>query len=60
MALLITANCDAVPRGIGRPSTDRLLWVDSICIDQTPERTPERNQPISDGTNFQYYTEYLY
>ncbi|KAH8742271.1 heterokaryon incompatibility protein-domain-containing protein [Diaporthe sp. PMI_573] len=33
--LPITANCDAALRSLRQQSEDRLLWVDSICIDQT-------------------------
>lgn len=46
-ALPITANCDAALRSLRRQSEDRLLWVDSICIDQTPEGTSERNQQVA-------------
>lgn len=46
-ALPVTANCDAALRSLRRQSEDRLLWVDSICIDQTPEGTSERNQQVA-------------
>lgn len=46
-ALPITANCYAALRSLRRQSEDRLLWVDSICIDQTPEGTPERDQQVA-------------
>lgn len=46
-ALPITANCDTALRSLRRQSEDRLLWVDSICIDQTPEGTSERNQQVA-------------
>lgn len=45
--LPITANCDAALRSLRLPSQERLLWVDSICIDQTPEGTAERNQQVA-------------
>lgn len=45
--LPITANCDAALRSLRLPSQERLLWVDSICIDQTPEGTPERNKQVA-------------
>ena len=34
-ALPITANCEAALRRLRRRSKTRLLWIDSICIDQT-------------------------
>lgn len=47
LTLPITANCDAALRSLRRPSEDRLLWVDSICIDQTAEGTFERNHQVA-------------
>jgi hypothetical protein len=40
----ITANCEAALRRLALPKKSRLLWVDSICIDQTS--IPERNQQV--------------
>ncbi|KAI8625026.1 heterokaryon incompatibility protein-domain-containing protein [Xylariaceae sp. FL1651] len=45
--LPITANCDAALRQLRCTSEDRVMWVDSICIDQTPEGIRERNTQVS-------------
>ncbi|KAI1778623.1 heterokaryon incompatibility protein-domain-containing protein [Hypoxylon cercidicola] len=45
--LPITANCDAAMRRLRRTSEDRVLWIDSICIDQTPEGVEERNTQVA-------------
>ncbi|GAP88207.1 putative heterokaryon incompatibility protein [Rosellinia necatrix] len=46
-ALPITANCDAALRQLRCTSESRVLWVDSICIDQTPEGVLERNSQVA-------------
>jgi hypothetical protein len=45
LALKITTNCEAALRHLRHPSQPRVLWVDSICIDQSS--IPEKNQQIS-------------
>jgi hypothetical protein len=45
--LPITANCNAALRQLRCTSKSRVLWVDSICIDQTPEGVQERNAQVS-------------
>ena len=40
----ITPNCEAALRRLRQPGKPRLVWVDSICIDQTS--IPERNQQV--------------
>jgi hypothetical protein len=40
----ITANCEAAMRYLRLPDQPRVLWIDSICIDQ--ESNPEKNQQI--------------
>ncbi|KAF4476034.1 Heterokaryon incompatibility protein 6, OR allele [Colletotrichum fructicola Nara gc5] len=47
LILPITANCDAALRHLRRASEDRNLWVDSICIDQTPGGVQERNTQVA-------------
>ncbi|KAI6084620.1 heterokaryon incompatibility protein-domain-containing protein [Hypoxylon rubiginosum] len=47
LTLPITANCDAALRRLRWVSQDRVLWVDSICIDQTPEGVEERNAQVA-------------
>ncbi|KAI1763797.1 heterokaryon incompatibility protein-domain-containing protein [Hypoxylon sp. FL1150] len=47
LPLPITANCDAALRRLRYNSQDRVLWVDSICIDQTPEGVEERNAQVA-------------
>ncbi|KAF0318470.1 heterokaryon incompatibility protein [Colletotrichum asianum] len=47
LVLPITANCDAALRHLRRASEDRILWVDSICIDQTPGGVQERNAQVA-------------
>jgi hypothetical protein len=42
--LSITPNCEAALRRLHQPGKPRLVWVDSICIDQTS--IPERNQQV--------------
>lgn len=41
----VTENCEAALHHLRLPSRPRLLWIDSICIDQTS--TAERNQQVS-------------
>ncbi|KAK2748256.1 heterokaryon incompatibility protein [Colletotrichum kahawae] len=47
LVLPITANCDAALRQLRRKSNDRVLWVDSICIDQTHGGVQERNTQVA-------------
>lgn len=45
--LLITSNCEAAIREL-RDSTDiKILWIDSICIDQSSECIQERNSQVA-------------
>lgn len=41
----ITENCETALRYLRLPNHSRLLWIDSICIDQSS--IPERNQQVS-------------
>ncbi|KAI0914994.1 heterokaryon incompatibility protein-domain-containing protein [Ustulina deusta] len=45
--LPITANCDAALRQLRYTSECHVLWVDSICIDQTPAGVQERNSQVA-------------
>jgi hypothetical protein len=45
--LLITPNCDAAIRQLRSAAETRVLWIDSICIDQTPEAVEERNVQVA-------------
>ncbi len=42
--LFITANCEAALRRLRHKSESRMLWVDSICINQSS--IPERNEQV--------------
>lgn len=54
----ITANCHAALKRLRRPETSRMLWVDSICIDQS--MIPERNRQLGLMTNiYQNATQVL-
>jgi len=41
----VTANCEAALRQVRDPRLERLVWIDSVCIDQTC--ISERNQQVS-------------
>ncbi|PVH76502.1 HET-domain-containing protein, partial [Cadophora sp. DSE1049] len=45
-SLQITQNCEDALYKIRLPSRGRLIWVDSICIDQTAENNEEKNQQL--------------
>jgi len=45
----ITFNCHAAVKRLRRPDTPRMLWVDSICINQSI--VPERNRQLGLMTN---------
>lgn len=45
--LLITRNCDAAIRQLRDAIETKLLWIDSICIDQTPTAVAERNVQVA-------------
>ncbi|KAK7937736.1 heterokaryon incompatibility protein-domain-containing protein [Apiospora aurea] len=44
--LLVTPNCHDALVQLRRQYRNRTLWVDAICIDQTPAREPERNHQV--------------
>ena len=44
MPLSITANCEAALRQLRLPIQPRVLWIDAICIDQSP--SPEKVQHL--------------
>ncbi|KAL9612226.1 MAG: hypothetical protein Q9167_003175 [Letrouitia subvulpina] len=44
-SFLVTPNCFSALRQLRKTNRVRMLWVDSICIDQTS--IPERNQQVS-------------
>jgi len=44
MPLSITANCEAALRQLRLPIQPRVLWIDAICIDQSP--SPEKEQHL--------------
>jgi hypothetical protein len=44
MPLSITANCEAALRQLRLPLQPRVLWIDAICIDQSP--SPEKAQHL--------------
>jgi hypothetical protein len=46
-SLLVTANCEAALRELRDPSETTKLWIDSICIDQTPNAVKERNIQVA-------------
>jgi hypothetical protein len=45
--LLITPNCDAAIRQLRSATAIRILRIDSICIDQTPEAIEECNVQVA-------------
>lgn len=45
--LLITPNCNAAIRQLRSATKVEVLWIDSICIDQTPEAVEERNAQVA-------------
>lgn len=45
--LLVTPNCDMAIRHLRSTSTVEMLWIDSICIDQSPEAVEERNAQVA-------------
>ena len=47
--LLVTANCEAALRRLRAPDTTQILWIDSICINQSndPDAIEERNQQVT-------------
>lgn len=45
--LLITPNCDSAMRHLRHATETCVLWIDSICIDQSPEAVLERNQQVA-------------
>lgn len=46
-SLLITPNCNVAIRQLRSATETRDLWIDSICIDQTPEAVDERNVQVA-------------
>lgn len=46
-SLLVTPNCDAAIRHLRSAEEVQILWIDSICIDQTEEATAERNVQVA-------------
>jgi hypothetical protein len=45
--LLITPNCEAALRRLRHSEIPKTLWIDSICIDQSPEAIDERSQQVN-------------
>jgi hypothetical protein len=45
--MLITPNCDAAMRSLRSATEIQVLWIDSICIDQTREAVVERNGQVA-------------
>ena len=45
--LLITPNCNAAIRQLRSTTETKVLWIDSICIDQSPEAVEERNIQVA-------------
>ena len=45
--LLITSNCDAAIRELRDSTNTKILWIDSICIDQSSECIQERNSQVA-------------
>ena len=43
-SIAITRNCEAALRRLRKPNTDRRLWIDAICIDQS--NVLERNHQV--------------
>ncbi|KAJ8118188.1 hypothetical protein OPT61_g794 [Boeremia exigua] len=46
-SLFITPNCDVAIRQLRSPTEIKILWIDSICIDQTPDAVSERNVQVA-------------
>ena len=46
-AMLITPNCDAAIRSLRSATEIQVLWIDSICIDQSREAVVERNGQVA-------------
>ena len=46
-SLLITPNCEEAIRQLRSAKETQVLWIDSICIDQTPEAVKERNIQVA-------------
>lgn len=44
--LCITPNCEAAMRRLRNHTEVVILWIDSICINQSPEAIEERNQQV--------------
>jgi len=45
--LLITPNCESALRRLRDPEKMQILWIDSICINQSPNAIDERNQQVA-------------
>ncbi|KAK8108875.1 hypothetical protein PG984_014676 [Apiospora sp. TS-2023a] len=45
--LLVTPNCHDAMVQLRRRYRKRTLWIDAICIDQTPQREAERNHQVT-------------
>ncbi|KAN0106732.1 Heterokaryon incompatibility protein (HET) domain containing protein [Hyaloscypha variabilis] len=45
--LYVTPNCEAAMRRLRARFRVEVLWIDSICIDQSPEAVVERNQQVA-------------
>jgi hypothetical protein len=43
----ITPNCDAAIRNLRNGTEVQVLWIDSICIDQSEEAVIERNRQVA-------------
>lgn len=46
-SLLITPNCEDAIRQLRSAREIQVLWIDSICIDQTPQAIKERNIQVA-------------
>jgi hypothetical protein len=46
-SLLVTVTCEEALRHLRHDTDVTKLWVDSICIDQTPEGLTERNSQVA-------------
>lgn len=44
--IVITPSCEAALRRLRKRRTSRILWIDSICIDQSMEAVHERNHQV--------------
>lgn len=45
--LLVTPNCNAAIRQLRSTTEVKVLWIDSICIDQSTEAVEERNMQVA-------------